>query len=77
MFSRMLQFADDTCLICCDQSPMTVSTLLNADLRSLSSWVRNSKMQFNIKKSSVMWFSTKSRNAGVQPQVLIDETPLL
>ena len=33
-------------------------------------------MQFNIKKSSVMWFSTKSCNAVVQPQVLIDETPL-
>ena len=31
-----------------------------------------SKIQFNIKKSSVMWFSTKS----CQPQVFIDETPL-
>ena len=54
-----------------------MSTLLNADLHSLSSWVRSSKMQFNIKKSSVMWFSTKSHNAVVQPQVLIDKTPLL
>ena len=75
--SSLLQFADDTYLICCDRSPTTVSTLLNVDLRSLSSWVCNSKMQFNIKKSSVMWFSTKSCNAVVQPQVLIDETPLL
>ena len=49
---------------------------INADLYLLSDWVQNSKMQFNIKKSSVMWFSTKSCNAVVQPQVLIDETPL-
>ena len=53
-----------------------MSQLLNADLHLLSDWVRNSKMQFNIKKSSVMWFSTKSCNAVLQPQVLIDGTPL-
>ena len=74
--SCLLQFADDTCLICCGQSPTLVSQLLNADLHLLSDWVQNSKMQFNIKKSSVMWFSTKSCNAVVQPQVLIDGTPL-
>ena len=71
--SCLLQFTDDTCLICCGQSPTSVCQLLNADLYLLSDWVQNSKMQFNIKKSSVMWFSTKSI---VQPQVLIDETPL-
>ena len=60
----------------CGQSPTLVSQLLNADLHLLSDWIQNSKMQFNIKKSSVMWFSTKSCNAVVQPQVLIDGTPL-
>ena len=45
----LLQFTDDTCLICCGQSPTLVSQLLNADLHLLSDWVRNSKMQFNIK----------------------------
>ena len=33
-------------------------------------------MQFDSKKSSVIWFSTKSCKAVVQPQVLIEETPL-
>ena len=74
--SCLLQFADDTCLICCGQSPTAVGQMLNADLCLLSNWIRNSKMQFNIKKSSVLWFSAKSCNAVVQPQVLIDETPL-
>ena len=55
--SCLLQFADDTCLICRGQSPTAVSKMLNADLCLLSYWVRNSKMQFNIEKSSVMWFS--------------------
>ena len=33
-------------------------------------------MQFNINKSSVMWFTIKSSSAIVQPQVLLDGTPL-
>ena len=52
--SYLLQFVDDTCLICCGRSPTLVSELLNADLHLLSFWVQHSKMQFNIKKSSVM-----------------------
>ena len=72
----LLQFADDTCLICHGQSPGIVSQLLNADLCSLSNWVQNSKMQFNINKSSVLWFTIKSSIAAVQPPVLIDGTPL-
>ena len=65
-------------LIYVNNMPQQVShsCLLNADLCSLSSWVRDSKMQFNIKKSNVMWFSTKSCSNVVQPQVFIDETPL-
>ena len=74
--SCLLQFADDTCLICCRQSSTLVSQLLNADLHLFSDWAWNSQMQFNIKKSSVMWFSTKSCNVVVQSQVLIHDTPL-
>ena len=67
--------ASDKVTIYYGQSPTIVGELLNADLCSLSSWIRDSKMQFNIKKSSVMWFSTKSCSNVVQPQVFIDETP--
>ena len=73
-----VQFADDTCLICSVQSPTAVAKLLNADICSLSIWVYNSKMQFlNVKKSGVMWFSTKSCKAVAKPQVMIDHIPIL
>ena len=72
----LLQFADDTCLICQGESPAIVGAHLNADLCLLSTWIHNSKMQFNLKKSSVMWFSVRSRYNGAQPQILIDNVPL-
>ena len=67
--------ASDKATIYYGRLPTIVGELLSADLCSLSSWIRDSKMQFNIKKSSVMWFSTKSCSNVVQPQVFIDETP--
>ena len=74
--SCLLQFADDTCLICQGKSPAIVGRHLNADLCLLSTWIHNSKMQFNLNKSSVMWFSARSQNTGAQPQILIDNVPL-
>ena len=74
--SCLLQFANDTCLICQGESPAIVGRHLNADLCLLSTWIHNSKMQFNLKKSSVMWFSARSQNTGAQPQILIDNVPL-
>ena len=37
--SCLLQFADDTCLICRGQSPTAVGKMLNVDLCLLSNWV--------------------------------------
>ena len=67
----LLQFADDTCLQ--GESPAIVGAHWNADLCLLSTWIHNSKM---LKKSSVMWFSVRSRNNDAQPQILIDNVPL-
>ena len=35
-------------------------TLIPRDLASLGGWIAASKMQVNVEKSSVMWFSVKS-----------------
>ena len=55
-----------------------VGVYLNTDIRLLSTWIRNSKMHFNLKKSNVMWFSAheSSKHADAQPQILIDDHPL-
>ena len=52
--SCLLQFANDTCLVCQGGSLAIVGTHLNADLCLLSTWIHNSKMQFNLKKSTVV-----------------------
>jgi len=50
----LLQFADDTCLICSGDSADAVAQMLQEDLRVLSQWIMTSKMKLNLKKSSVM-----------------------
>ena len=56
----LVQFADDTCIICSGKTRKEVSEMLCSDLCSLSSWIRDSHMEINVKKSNIMWFSVRS-----------------
>ena len=47
--SCLLQFADDTCLICAGDTSDIVAKTLQDDLTTLSGWFTESKMQLNIK----------------------------
>ena len=71
----LLQFADDTCLICAGNSPGVVARLLQDDLSVLSNWIALSKMKFNLNKSNVMWFDVK-RLATSPPPILLNSVPL-
>ena len=71
----LLQFADDTCLICVGDSPGAVAGMLQGDLCVLSHWVALSKMKLNFKKSNVMWFGVK-RLAASLPSIMLDSVPL-
>ena len=71
----LLQFADDTCLICAGNSPGVVARLLQDDLSVLSNWVALSKMKLNFNKSNVMWFNVK-RLATSPPPILLNSVPL-
>ena len=57
---KLLQYADDTALICSGTDFAEVHRCLTEDLHSLSTWLTQSKMKLNIAKSSVMWFGSKS-----------------
>jgi len=56
---KLLQYADDTALICSGTSVDDVHKCLTEDLQSLCLWIKQSKMKLNIAKSSVMWFTPK------------------
>ena len=72
----LLQYADDTALICSGSTLDVVHQCLSDDLSCLLSWVRQSKMQLNIEKSSIMWFRNCSLSHISPPDVVIDGAPL-
>ena len=67
-----MQYADDTCLICCGDTHHDVDRMLSKDLKSLSRWITNSKMLINVKKSSVMWFSVRPLGSVTLPSIYVD-----
>ena len=71
----LLQFADDTCLICVGDSPDAVAEMLQGDLCVLSHWVALSKMKLNFKKSNVMWFGVKHLAASLS-SIMLSSVPL-
>ena len=73
---KLLQFADDTALICSGTTQAVVQQNMSNDLSQLAIWIRNSKMQLNISKCSVMWFRSRSKLPSPPPCVCIDGAPL-
>jgi len=59
---RLLQYADNTALIICTGSSVDeVYKYLSQYLSNLLIWIKQSKMQLNIRKSSAMWFKPRSK----------------
>lgn len=51
---KLLQYTDDTALICTGDDYCEVYNHLTTDLQYISNWITSSKMKLNIAKSSVM-----------------------
>ena len=63
----LVQYADDTTLVCSGSTPSAAAAVLNSQLKLVHNWIRNSKMSLNYSKSSVMWFKTKSKKCLEYP----------
>ena len=57
----LLQYADDTALICSGPTPAIVNTVMNSQLIVIQQWIVASKMRLNYSKSTVMWFKVSNR----------------
>ena len=68
----LMQYVDDTCLICYGNTHHDVDRMLCEDLKSLSSWITNSKMLINVNKSSVMWFGVRPLKSITLPTIYVD-----
>ena len=74
--SRLLQFADDTVVICSGTSYDVVKDHLNSDMERLHAWIIGSRMRLNVQKSSVMWFSSKQASDVTCYPIFIDGSSL-
>jgi len=65
----LLQYADDTTLICSGRNPVVAANKLNRQLQLIRSRLEDNKMQLNV-KSNVTWFSTTRRKSLSHFQIL-------
>ena len=73
----LLQYADDTTVICGGVNTAAVQTIMCSQLSIIQQWVLESKMKINFRKSSVMWFKASSRSTGFSyPPISIDGVEL-
>ena len=73
---RLLQYVDDTALICSAASPEVTHQLLSEDLLRLTRWITQSRMRLDVEKSSVMWFRPQSSNNSLLSDVVIGDSCL-
>ena len=73
---KLLQYADDTALICSGTDFAEVHRCLTEDLHSLSAWLTQSKKKLNVAKSSVMWLGSKVSVTEQIPVVYVGDIPL-
>ena len=73
----LLQYADDTALICSGPTPAKASTVMNSQLIVIQQWIVASKMRLNYSKSTVMWFKVSNRKQPSEfPDIVVDDTVL-
>ena len=72
----LLQYADDTTLICSGFTPDIVATTVSIQLSHIQSWIDRSRMKLNFTKSCVMWFSVKASRQPTYPPITVDNSIL-
>jgi len=73
----LLQYADDTTLICPGPSNSDVAVIMNHQLELISEWTLTNKMRINHSKSSVMWFKVSNHHQSPDlPATLVEGVPL-
>ena len=72
----LLQYADDTSLVCSGTSPLAAAEVMNQQLQLVYDWVVSNKMQLNFRKSKVMWFSASLKKPVPHPEIVANDTVL-
>ena len=59
--STSSHFADDTCIMYASKKMKTLETVLNADLKSVSDWLKANRLSLNIDKTKLLIFHSKRK----------------
>ena len=51
----LLQYADDTTLVCSGLDPIATASVMNQQLALIRDWLVEHRMKLNVQKSCVMW----------------------
>ena len=55
----LLQYADDTTLVCSGPDPIATASIMNQQLALIHDWLVEHRMKLNVQKSRVMWFHVR------------------
>ena len=69
----LLQYTDDTTLVCSGTSPLVAAEVMNQQLQLVHDWIVSNKMQLNFRKSKVMWFSASLKKPVSLPEVVVSD----
>ena len=73
----LLQYADDTFLICTGPTPTEADTVINFQLMLIQKWIVASNMRLNYSKSTVMWFRMPYHKQPFKfPDIVVDDAKL-
>ena len=73
----LVQYPDDTTLICC--GPLTLQQQLlkmNSLLQLVSNFISDSRMMLNFNKSNIMWFRGNRKKLADYPPIVVDRVIL-
>ena len=72
----ILQYAEDTTLVCSGTSPLVAAEVMNRQLQLVYDWIVSNQMQLNFRKSKVMWFFASLKTPVSLPEVVVSDKVL-
>ena len=77
--SKVLMYADDTCLYFSSNNVQELTTTLNKDLESVCEYLKCNKLKLNVKKCEFLVVGTRSKLNRLDPNIhlLVESIPIL
>ena len=75
--TKVIAFADDLVIMTKAESIPEAENIRNAELRKISTWARENKLQFNEQKSQIMLLTRRKRKEIKEDKIYLNNRPLI